>query len=127
RGPVRALPAATRHRVAAFRALPGAQRGGRAGGEMDRGSEATRCRQPADGERERPMSSPRAAIVAWLLLGAARAAAQEGPADDASAADEPLPAVDTSATSGATDEIVLERSEITGNRELPKVLYIVPW
>jgi hypothetical protein len=25
------------------------------------------------------------------------------------------------------DELVLQRTEITGNRELPKVLYIVPW
>ncbi|ANO53194.1 hypothetical protein BA177_11910 [Woeseia oceani] len=25
------------------------------------------------------------------------------------------------------DEIDLERTEITGNQELPKVLYIVPW
>jgi hypothetical protein len=25
------------------------------------------------------------------------------------------------------DELDLERTEITGNRELPKVLYIVPW
>lgn len=27
----------------------------------------------------------------------------------------------------ATGELLLERTEITGNRELPKVLYIVPW
>lgn len=30
-------------------------------------------------------------------------------------------------TAPAADELVLERTEITGNRELPKVLYIVPW
>ena len=29
--------------------------------------------------------------------------------------------------SGVMDEIVLDRAEITGNQELPKVLYIVPW
>ncbi len=28
---------------------------------------------------------------------------------------------------GVMDEIELARSEITGNQELPKVLYIVPW
>jgi hypothetical protein len=28
---------------------------------------------------------------------------------------------------GVMDEIDLSRSEITGNQELPKVLYIVPW
>jgi hypothetical protein len=30
-------------------------------------------------------------------------------------------------SSGVMDEIDLDRSEITGNQELPKVLYIVPW
>jgi hypothetical protein len=30
-------------------------------------------------------------------------------------------------SSGVMDEIDLERTEITGNQELPKVLYIVPW
>lgn len=29
--------------------------------------------------------------------------------------------------SGVMDEIELARTEITGNQELPKVLYIVPW
>ena len=28
---------------------------------------------------------------------------------------------------GVMDEMALDRTEITGNRELPKVLYIVPW
>ena len=53
------------------------------------------------------------------------------------ATDELGPAVDTSApreditrsTSGnrVMDSIELGRTEITGNQELPKVLYIVPW
>ncbi|MGH8186540.1 MAG: hypothetical protein ACREUC_08250, partial [Steroidobacteraceae bacterium] len=52
---------------------------------------------------------------------------------DAAAADEaPMPEPSTAPPSsapraGAMDELVLKRSEITGNRELPKVLYIVPW
>jgi len=33
----------------------------------------------------------------------------------------------TTGTSGVMDEIDLGTSEITGNQELPKVLYIVPW
>jgi hypothetical protein len=33
----------------------------------------------------------------------------------------------TASATGVMDEIDLERSEITGNQELPKVLYIVPW
>ncbi|HSM29710.1 MAG TPA: hypothetical protein VK854_03345 [Woeseiaceae bacterium] len=72
------------------------------------------------------------------------------PAVDTSAAfdevDTPEPAVDTSAeaaeqadavvaqdvtrresSGGVMDEMTLGRTEITGNQELPKVLYIVPW
>ena len=30
-------------------------------------------------------------------------------------------------TSGVMDQMDLDRTEITGNQELPKVLYIVPW
>jgi hypothetical protein len=33
----------------------------------------------------------------------------------------------TAVGSGVMDEIELARTEITGNQELPKVLYIVPW
>ncbi len=33
----------------------------------------------------------------------------------------------TSGTGGVMDEMTLGRTEITGNQELPKVLYIVPW
>ncbi len=74
-----------------------------------------------------------------MLLAAFAAFAQDA-ADD----DELLPAVDTSAmeapeptvdadvsrtTSGnrVMDSMELSRTEITGNQELPKVLYIVPW
>lgn len=68
-------------------------------------------------------------IVALSLLAAGGVSAQEAPAAAAPQAgeDEAMPRVDTSAPGGAMDEIVLERTEITGNRELPKVLYIVPW
>ena len=33
----------------------------------------------------------------------------------------------TATSTGVMDEIDLGRTEITGNQELPKVLYIVPW
>ena len=33
----------------------------------------------------------------------------------------------TSTSTGVMDEIDLGTSEVTGNQELPKVLYIVPW
>ena len=77
-----------------------------------------------------------------MLLAAFASFAQE-PASD----DELMPAVDTSAqvdeqeaseappqdvtrtTAGSRvmDSMQLSRTEITGNQELPKVLYIVPW
>lgn len=92
-----------------------------------------------------------ALIRAWLLaapLLAALAAAQEAVEDEAIG-----PAVDTSAQidereslepgvpsavlaaeitrreegSQVMDVMQLDRAEITGNQELPKVLYIVPW
>ena len=37
------------------------------------------------------------------------------------------PAVATARKGNAKDRLDLESSQITGNRELPKVLYIVPW
>ena len=51
-------------------------------------------------------------------------------ADDEPAAPEAVLAADVRRTASATgvmDEIDLDRTEITGNQELPKVLYIVPW
>lgn len=54
-----------------------------------------------------------------------------GPAPDAAAAEAPpvLAAGVTRQQSGGQvmDRIELGRTEITGNQELPKVLYIVPW
>ncbi len=88
-------------------------------------------------------------VMLAMLLATFAAFAQEntddiGPAVDTSviepeelAADDVEPAVDTSETTAAParqtsgnrvmDTIQLERTEITGNQELPKVLYIVPW
>ena len=86
-------------------------------------------------------------IMLAMLLATFAAFAQDelgdiGPAVDTSAieADEIAsaePAVDTSAanddierrTTGnrVMDSIQLERTEITGNQELPTVMYIVPW
>ena len=87
---------------------------------------------------------------AGVLLAAALASV---PAPAQEAGDEIEPAVDTSAWpnrpadaapagadtgvtrdvtrresyAGVMDEMTLERTEVTGNQELPKVLYIVPW
>ena len=90
-------------------------------------------------------------ILAMLLAAFAAFAQDEvediGPAVDTSAVqpeeiesatpDSIEPAVDTSATGNeitrrttgnrVMDSIQLGRTEITGNQELPKVMYIVPW
>ena len=93
-------------------------------------------------------------IFAALLLLAAAAVAQTPPPNDAlepgvntsSAAQAPPPAAATNkpapapaaaaankpapkpaAKGNAKDRLDLDSSQITGNRELPKVLYIVPW
>ena len=79
------------------------------------------------------------ALLLAMSLAASAAVAQESAGSD----DELMPAVDTSATEAAArptqdvvrttsgnrvvDTMELSRTEITGNQELPKVLYIVPW
>lgn len=84
------------------------------------------------------------ALPAVLLTTAAAFAAEPAPkaSTDASPAVDTSaqPAVDTSATPAAAtskpaasgkraqnDRVTLDTTIVTGNRELPKVLYIVPW
>ena len=56
-------------------------------------------------------------------------AADAGPAAGGAARRSDPPARDAAARRGARamDRVDLESSQITGNRELPRVLYIVPW
>jgi hypothetical protein len=55
-------------------------------------------------------------------------AADIEPAVVTSAAAARKPAVSNSGNTGrATDRVELENTQITGNRELPKVMYVVPW
>ncbi len=64
-----------------------------------------------------------ALIVAMLLAGAATA--QEPAKKPAEAPVAPPPPRD--ARFSTVDRLELETTSITGNRELPKVMYIVPW
>jgi len=53
-----------------------------------------------------------------------------GPAVEVSAAAQPAPSPRTAAAASATramDSLDLGTTSVTGNQELPKVLYIVPW
>lgn len=80
------------------------------------------------------MSSPiKIALPAFLLAASAALAAEPPPpaADAPKQSTEASPAVDTSAAAPArrvqNDRLDLDTTIVTGNRELPKVLYIVPW
>jgi len=98
------------------------------------------------------MSVKQAGLLVVLVLGSVTAAAQDVTGEEA-ADDELMPAVSsaelaqmgneddseedaellaedvtrTTVSNGVMDELDLGRTEITGNQELPKVLYIVPW
>jgi hypothetical protein len=55
-------------------------------------------------------------------------AADIEPAVTTSSAAERKPAVSNSRSTGrAMDRVELDNTQITGNRELPKVMYVVPW
>jgi hypothetical protein len=64
------------------------------------------------------MKSTTASLLLALLSGAALA---QGAKKPAAAAPAPAPAAP------AQDRADIDRQQIIGNRELPKVLYIVPW
>ena len=80
-----------------------------------------------------PLRLPRVAAMLLLAAGAGALAAppaKKGAAAPPSAALSAMPAVTSaSAPEGAAgpDRAELDRTQIIGNRELPKVLYIVPW
>jgi hypothetical protein len=72
-------------------------------------------------------SAPTAKPVAPVASGAATTAADAAPS---TTPNKPAnkPAATVAAKKGnAKDRLDLESTQITGNRELPKVLYIVPW
>lgn len=84
------------------------------------------------------MKHPRQIAVAlWLAaLPVMAAEPEEGPAVQTSTAAAPAataasatqpPAAASAPARNAQDRIELETTQITGNRELPRVLYVVPW
>ncbi len=77
-----------------------------------------------------PTRLRRAAAAALVVVACAGAfaapPAKKVPPAPSAAALSAMPAV-TSASAAAPDRADLERTQIIGNRELPKVLYIVPW
>src|SRR5262245_38059166 len=67
-------------------------------------------------------------LSAFAQLAAAQDAQPAAAAPAAAATTKPQPAVKPAAKKPASaDRLDLETTVVTGNRELPKVLYIVPW
>lgn len=68
-----------------------------------------------------------------LMTSAAWAADEDGPAAPAESEttaerrDAEREALEPAVSAPAMDRLELDTTEVTGNRELPKVLYIVPW
>ena len=67
--------------------------------------------------------------LAWAqeMPAAEELPAYEGPAIDEEDTDDINPLVDTSANNRSTESGILTTTTVTGNAELPRVLYIVPW
>lgn len=78
-----------------------------------------------------PCSPARCGVVFALLAAAGFAALAQGAPPPARASRAPAPAASAAATpvepAARLDQAELDRTPIIGNRELPKVLYIVPW
>jgi hypothetical protein len=71
-------------------------------------------------------------IAALCLQAIASLALAQTPAADPAPAADPKPAAAEAAKprprpAGTADRLELEATTITGNRELPKVMYVVPW
>ncbi len=66
-------------------------------------------------------------IAAFLCLLAPAALSQDAPAAPPEPAEEPAVSVSDPAPPSTMDHLELDPTSITGNRELPKVMVIVPW
>ncbi|HWW80983.1 MAG TPA: hypothetical protein VNY82_15405 [Steroidobacteraceae bacterium] len=83
----------------------------------------------ASGQSDPPPAAPKVGKSS----ASAKSAASAKPSGSAAAAGKPAagasagPAGPNSGARGKEDRLQLDTTEITGNQELPKVLYIVPW
>jgi hypothetical protein len=71
-------------------------------------------------------------VLSWLAGSIAAHAAEPAPTQGEArptAAPAPAPAAATPAAAAprASERVELDTTQITGNRELPRVLYVVPW
>jgi hypothetical protein len=73
------------------------------------------------------MNASRSLVTGLVVAGAAALASAPAAAQSARAKAEAAAAAAAAASAAAPDRADLDKSQIIGNRELPKVTYIVPW
>jgi hypothetical protein len=73
-----------------------------------------------------PPAEPRDSMEPGVNTSAPSSAPPASPANTPPA-NKPAPVVPAARKGNAKDRLDLDATQITGNRELPKVLYIVPW
>jgi hypothetical protein len=83
--------------------------------------------EPAPAARTAPPATPAAVKKPAAVATPAAAATPAAVANDAAAVLQPAVQTSTPATARAPDHLELDTTQITGNRELPRVLYVVPW
>jgi hypothetical protein len=103
---------------------------------------ATAVLASADGQEKQPLAAPREPAAAHGTAqdlepavdtsatpddAPPKTAARTAPAPSVKRTAQPAGAGQPKPKAGAKDRIDLDTTQITGNRELPKVLYIVPW
>ncbi len=122
--PARSLPVAPRRGAAALRDLRiDVGDRGPPGLRLDRRTQAARRRSRAD----RRSAAMKPALPIFLILLAPIAVAQDAMPPRAAPAAEPAVTVADPAPPATMDHLELDPTAITGNRELPKVMVIVPW
>jgi len=73
------------------------------------------------------MNASRSLVAGLVVAGAAALASAPAAAQSARAKADAAAAAAAAASAAAPDRADLDKSQIIGNRELPKVTYIVPW
>jgi len=82
---------------------------------------------PASSAARAPAAAPAPAAPTTAASKSAPAAASRPAPSAATGAERPGATTEKAATRKGPDRLELDATDITGNRELPKVLYIVPW
>ena len=95
--------------------------------DLEPGVQTSSAAAPAQPQNAQPPRTPAAAAAPTGT--ASQAATAAGASKPGATAPKTAPAAAGSAAGGAhsSDRIQLETTQISGNRELPRVMYVVPW